>query len=265
MRFMLKIPVLLVVLSCLGTGYPEEKEVKSDPRAVDFLMNAETLLYSPVREGLQTLSFSRPLNTQMGALGVERYYFKAPDRYGFALEVDDPEIKPLLANRERSAAETLSMYLGTFITLNLDQCIVQFLDRTEDSVRVRCRVKKGSPLRDFISMRDLIFDPDGRIQSIKYIYARGETQTWKVHLKKRGDLYLLDRLEMKTAMEQGSYTTVQRFVYEETEGFLLVIRTEVNFPELKSGVDLVTRDLEVNQPIEEAVFKKKEAPVEPGD
>lgn len=265
-----KIPAFLVVLACLGTGYPQEKEVKSDPGAVDFLMNAETLIHSPVREGLKTLSFTRPLTTQAGSLGVERYYFQAPDRYGYTLELDkgDPdslEVKSIKEAREFTARDTLAMYLGTFITYNLDEFTVQFLERREDSVRIRCRVKKGSPLASFIHTRDLFFDPDGLIQSIKVIYARGETQTWKVYLKKIKDLYLLDRLEMKTPMEQGSYTTVQRFVHEKVEGYQLVVRTEISFPELKTGIDLETRDLKINAPMEDSVFKKEEKLIEAGE
>ncbi|MFH1999391.1 MAG: hypothetical protein ABIK28_06905, partial [Planctomycetota bacterium] len=242
--------------------------------AVRFILEAESKIYTPIREGLETIRFSRPLATPLGVIGMERYAFRAPDRIEFSREFNEEvpgieEIRKAMsvdpkANQMR-AEQTISMYLGTFLTYRLDEFQVCFLASSADSVRIRCKAKPGSASGEQISYKDMIFTPEGLIQKIKIVNNQAMTQTIQITLKEMESIgqYLLDQVEISNDNPANPMKTTQHFFYEKIKGFQIVARTEVEVAPLKQRVEFRTQDIGINEPEPETrkpeTEKKEEA------
>lgn len=260
-----RLPLLLVCMAAVSAWTAPDK-MKNDPSALRFIEQAQDRIYDPVEEGMETFSFTRPFTTEVGELGVEHYWFKAPDRFAYDITFNDelPNIAEISASMEMDrtkkdlrAVQTLSMYLGNYMIQYLDQCTVQFVESAKDQVIVRCFSKAGSQLAESIKYRDLIFDRDGLIQRIKQVYHTGNVQTLELSLKalEGSSLYLIDHIETDHQTPEAPIKMKQAFIHEEIDGFHLVVSTQISFAGLEMKIELPSRDIKVNQPIDDAIFK----------
>lgn len=273
---------LVMALAALllgGAAFPQDK-FKSDPEAVAFLKQAEARMYSPLREGLRTLSFYRSEEVEgMPASPCKvRLYFKAPDKRAFKIEFEKADIPAIpgvspgdqakflenaaaaaSAMQETKYLDTLGLYVGNFITHDLDQYRVRFLGDRKGPKRIRCDANPGSPLSKYINARDLIFDESGLLSAVKIINAQGNTQMVKVHLKelKGTDQYVFDRFEIEMHTIQGRQKVIQAFTYGEVKGYHLIMNTKMKVQGLDLEVKIPTHDVKVNEPIDDSVFAKE--------
>ena len=244
----------------------QKKTGSGDPKAIEFLRQVEMKIYSPVREGLKTLSFSRLLNTKIGDIGKENYWFKAPDRYKYEIELnqDHPQRAALEETmktdkwiNEVKGLSTLGIYLGTYMTRNIDEFEVNFIGLKTNTARIRCKVKPDSWLAPYHHSYDFIFDETGMLRAIKTIDATGNTQMQQYRFMKLKDTELsyLHQVELMTNTPQGTLKAVQTFHYKEIKGFHLITKTDIEFPELKESYTLDSLDLKINEPLNDSLWK----------
>jgi hypothetical protein len=261
---------LLPMEAAPGQSKPSPAKDKSDPKALAFIKEAESGIYNPVREGLKTLSFSIPINTPMGTLGTEHYWFQAPDKFKYKLDSGDegsdtPGMTDALGGnfetKAKEAAVRLGMYLGNFLTLHLDHFVVTFIGKDKTKVRIRCKAKPDTPEAELLHSKDLIFDEEGMIHTIKMVDVRGRTQTWKLSFKELEGtrLHLLDKIEMESESPEGKTRVVQTYTYTEVEGYHLALRCEILLTDSNTKVACDTQNLKVNEPIDPSVFSEEKS------
>jgi len=258
----------LLLCTGLSQSAKKAKAAKHNPDAVRFIKEAAHNIYSPIREGLETLSFSRPMATPMGLIGMEHYNFIAPDKLTYKRDFNEQipgidEIRQAMsldpkANQLR-AEQTVSMYLGTFLTYRLDEFDVVFLESSADSVRIRCKAKPGTTSADSIGVKDMIFSSDGLIRKIKLVDKQGLTQTYAFTLKEKKDSgeHLLDAVEISSDTPTNPMKTKQFFFFDEIKGLQIVVKSEVEIAPMKQRIQFISQNLRINEPEPEAGNKEK--------
>lgn len=263
---------MLLILPCLGfqQGDIKSKKGQHDSNAVLFIRNAAEQIYSPVREGLESFAFSRPMNTSEGEIGEERFVFVAPDSvtHGRKFNEGVPNVEEMErvmsldpeANLVR-AEQTMGVYLGTFLLHRLDEFDVRFLSSSAESVRIRCEARKDTVMAKQISFKDMIFTANGVIETIKTVNKVGKTQVVRFNLKPLEELGLLrvDQVEIENTSATGKARMIQTLIYEEMKGFQVVVKTHLLLTPMNTEVELESRDILINEPEPKPTEPEKKA------
>ncbi len=122
--------VLLGVLMQQGGATQSTTSTDSDPRAVHLLREAERRLYSPLDQGLRSLSFELPWTSSLGNVGFLSVAWTATGAATASFEVDDTTLAKALAGtakaqRARSEAGLRQMYAESMRDLGVQLAGVQ--------------------------------------------------------------------------------------------------------------------------------------------
>jgi len=267
--------LLLAVLSpCLLSQEeaPEavvaEETITTDPAALDALKKAESKIYSPLKEGLKTLSFDQKLSfPNVGDLGTISYWYEVPSKMEMKVNVDESnpmagQIKSSVEQQKlMSMQENLGLQLGKPFSLLLQMCHVTY-DEEGQTNRIRLTPKAKSQFAKTVDKMIITIAAEGQFKglgvSAKISLLQGVSVVQKISYKKFKEtpLFILEKLEMEMDTPFGAQTVVKEVTYTEVEKMTLV--KNVKTKAMGQEFDAPFVNFKINQKIDPSIFEKEE-------
>jgi len=219
-----------MVVLLVACGDDEKLPVRNPASAAALLERAESFIYSPLDEGLDSLSFHQSLLFPGLKTGTITYDFRAPRSVAFQIDLD-----PAIPDREDQKASILEnqwRYLWRFLGLQLGRPLTCMGDRLEaafvDGPASRQIVLTPDPDSDLAPRLVKIlccFEPEeDLLKSMEAFFEKGDSMMLEFVYKpyKTTDLRLIDFVERWLKTPFGDQKSKEIYRYQEIEGFHLV-------------------------------------------
>ncbi len=237
-----------------------KKSKTGNSAAVNALIKAEQKIYSPLNNGLKTLSFDMPVKFPSMTLGHISYHFQAPNKANFKVHFKEridkagPVKASFLANKYVRLWDDIGRQLGRPLFFFLDQCMVTFAEEGKEN-RILLTPLKGTELAKSTKEILCAINAEGFIESISKTPLRGGPETRKYTYKKykESDLSLVETVVKQVESFLGKQEIRQTYCYHEIGGIPLVkyFSIKINNDESKFGYT----NFKVNEEIDPAAFK----------
>ena len=254
------IAVLLAALIPVTPGLAgEDEKPAGDPQAVEALVKAESLVYSPLSHGLESLTFRQLMGLPNKKNITITTVFHAPDEATFEVEVDKgvPNAEMLeqsVRDREWDGFwMVLGYQLGRVFTLKPDKYVITFDDDSGTRIRLEPAEKKegGGNIESILC----VIGEDGLVESCNAAFAGGGsvTNTYSYKKYKETDLSLVDKIDTLMVTPFGDQKSSRKLAYFEVDSHFLIHTVHISYPGREDGkkAKLIFRKFAVNMEPEE--------------